>query len=146
MTTTMSTLEKNKQLAADFLAAISAFDWQRLDSLLDESFTWWVNGSLPISGPHTKQQTLELLRSLASGVRVSPEHTLYTPTGFTAEDNRVAVEMKAYCEMLNGKIYDGRYHLLFEIRDGSIVEMRDYLDTMHAFDCFFSDQNDSVSA
>jgi uncharacterized protein len=129
-----STIERNKQVAADFLEAVSAGEWDRMLALMDDSFTWWLAGSLPFSGTYTKQETLELLRDqLAPACKVQPK---YTPFAFTAEGDRVAVETEAHGEMANGRIYDNVYHSLFEIRDGRIFRFREYLDTMHVHDCF----------
>jgi uncharacterized protein len=135
--TDISTLEQNKKVAAAFLAAVSAADWDRMLGLMDESFTWWLAGSLPFSGTYGKQETLELLRDqLAPACKVQP---VYTPFAFTAEGGRVAVETEAHGEMANGRIYDNVYHSLFEIRDGLIVRFREYLDTMHVHECFSAD-------
>lgn len=50
----------------------------------------------------------------------------------TAQGERVAIEMTGHAPLKNGKVYDNRYHFLFVVRDGVIVEMREYCDTRAA--------------
>jgi hypothetical protein len=57
-----------------------------------------------------------------------------SPTGATAEGERVAVEAESYARMSNGKIYQNKYHFLFTVRNGKIQAVKEYLDTMHAND------------
>ena len=88
-------------------------------------------GSFPLSGTKTKAQFAELVGSLGKniegGLRV-------TPTGVTAEGDRVAVEAESYAKMKNGKTYQNKYHFLLVVRDGKIQQVKEYLDTMHAND------------
>lgn len=44
----------------------------------------------------------------------------------------VAVEMKSFGELANGKVYNNCYHFLITLLDGQIVALREYLDTYHA--------------
>lgn len=131
--TDRQTTEQNKQLATNFLEAVTAKDWERLLSLLDDSFTWWVSGKLAISGTYSKQETGEMLRQLVTLCKVTP---VLKPFAFTAEGDRVAVEAEGIGEMLDGQTYHNIYHLLFEVRDGRIVKLRDYMDTMHVNETF----------
>ena len=55
-----------------------------------------------------------------------------TPTGLTAEGDRVAVEAESFAKMKNGKTYQNKYHFLFIVRDGKIQSVKEYLDTIHA--------------
>ncbi|MFI2664274.1 nuclear transport factor 2 family protein [Micromonospora carbonacea] len=42
--------------------------------------------------------------------------------------------MENYARTASGRICNNRFHLLFEIRDGRIHAVREYLDTLHAED------------
>jgi ketosteroid isomerase-like protein len=55
-----------------------------------------------------------------------------TPTGVTAEGDRVALEAESYAKMKNTKTYQNKYHFLFVVRNGKIQQVKEYLDTMHA--------------
>ncbi|MGV3768589.1 MAG: nuclear transport factor 2 family protein [Sphingobium phenoxybenzoativorans] len=54
--------------------------------------------------------------------------------GVTAEGERVAVEVESHSVNKRGMIYNNRYHFLFVIREGKIVEGREYLDSAHLID------------
>jgi ketosteroid isomerase-like protein len=47
----------------------------------------------------------------------------------TVEGERVAVESESDCINIKGFHYNNRYHSLFVVRDGMIVELREYLDS-----------------
>lgn len=127
----MST-ETNKQIVTDFWKKFSAGDLDAALAMLSDTATWWVAGEpekFPLAGTKTKAQFAELAggttKAMPKGLRV-------TPTAFTAEGERVAVEATSYGEMNNGKVYKNLYHFLFVIRAGKIQEVREYLDTIHA--------------
>jgi uncharacterized protein len=40
--------------------------------------------------------------------------------------------------MKNGKTYQNKYHFLFQVRDGKIQAVKEYLDTTHANDVLCS--------
>ena len=124
--------ESNKQLVTEFWKKFSAGDLDGALAMLSDTATWWVAGEpekFPLAGTKTKTQFAELVggttKAMPKGLRV-------TPTAFTAEGDRVAVEATSYGEMNNGKVYKNLYHFLFEIRGGKIQAVREYLDTMHA--------------
>jgi ketosteroid isomerase-like protein len=52
-------------------------------------------------------------------------------TGMTAEGDRVAVETESSCMNHDGFAYNNRYHTIYVVRDGLIVELREYLDSAH---------------
>jgi len=60
-----------------------------------------------------------------------------TPTHMIAEGNEVAVEAESFATMTNGRVYANRYHFLFEVADGKILRIKEYMDTMHAWETFF---------
>ncbi len=49
--------------------------------------------------------------------------------GMVAEGDRVAIETEGSCVNVRGVPYNNRYHTLAVVRDGVIVEMREYLDS-----------------
>jgi uncharacterized protein len=101
--------------------------------LMADGATWWVAGNFPLSGTKSKTEFAALLEQIGGAL---PEGIRLTPKGFTAEGDRVAVETESFARHSNGKIYQNQYHFLFEVRDGKIQAVREYLDTMHANDVF----------
>ena len=61
-----------------------------------------------------------------------PEGLHFRVTGITAGGDRVAVEAESEGHHQNGRTYHNQYHFLFILRDGKIVQMKEYLDTMRA--------------
>lgn len=129
-------IEENKALVERFW---KAFSESRLDdalAMLTDDATWWVAGSTDLSGTYTKPQFTELV----SGVtEAAPNGVQVTPTGMTAEGNRVAMEADSYGALNNGRVYQNKYHFLLECRDGKISAVREYLDTEHVTETFRED-------
>jgi PPOX class probable F420-dependent enzyme len=61
-----------------------------------------------------------------------PEGLNLTIKRLTAEEDRVAIEAESHARHVSGKPYDNQYHILMRLRDGKIVEWREYMDTMLA--------------
>lgn len=53
-------------------------------------------------------------------------------TSCIGEGDIVAVEARSHGVTKSGKRYENEYHMLFRVRDGEIVEVREYTDPMHA--------------
>lgn len=125
-----STAERNKAIVAEFMEVFSAGDVDKILSYLSESATWWVAGTIDgISGTKNKTEFGEMLAGL-SQLSTSGAIRL-TPRAWTAEGDRVAVETESYAELTNGRIYNNHYHFVFEVRDGRIEQVKEYLDTEH---------------
>jgi len=60
----------------------------------------------------------------------------FTVHALTAEGDRVAAEVESYAPLVNGKVYNNHYHMLFEIRDGKVAIVKEYADTAHGRDVF----------
>lgn len=130
----MSSIEHNKAVVLEFiqLAADNCIDAAL--GLLHPDATWWVAGDparLRVAGFKDRPKIERLLQgfkiALPNGMRM-------TVTGVTAESDRVAVELDGVGTWHNGKTYHNRYHFLFVIRDSLIVNVREYMDTLHLQD------------
>jgi ketosteroid isomerase-like protein len=125
------TIEANKELARNFIAALSRADsdWV-LDHYADD-MVMWTAGSLAFSGPHTKDE----IRGLMDGILGAfPDGLEFSIRTLTAEDDRVAIEAECDGVHVSGTPYRNQYHFLMRIRDGAIVEFKEYLDTQLAQD------------
>ncbi|MGQ0836900.1 MAG: nuclear transport factor 2 family protein [Gammaproteobacteria bacterium] len=124
-------LEANKRLVLDFLGRYAEGRYAAALALLAEDARWWLPGhpeEFPAAGWADKA-TVE--RRLASNLKLLPHGLEITTGAVTAEDDRVAVEAESRATLVNGRLYHNRYHFLFVIRDGSIVAVKEYLDTLH---------------
>ena len=59
-----------------------------------------------------------------------------TPTGWTVEGDRVALEMESYGEKTDGTVYNNFYHFLIRLSGDKITSLREYMDTRHVKQVF----------
>lgn len=125
----MMTPEQNKDVVRSFFERFSAADAPGALELLDDSVVWRVmgqQGGPPVSGEMNK----EGIRALIVGVKQAiPSGLKLTPTGWTAEGERIALEMESYGEMGSGDVYNNLYHFLVTVSGGKITALREYMDT-----------------
>jgi len=124
--------EANKNVVLSFFENFSGGKVDAALALMSDTATWWVAGKpdkFVLAGTKTKTQFAELLQGIGTAM---PKGLRVIPKGLTAEGDRVAAEAESYGETATGKIYNNLYHFLFEVRDGKIQAVREYLDTMHA--------------
>jgi uncharacterized protein len=125
----MSREQANKSIVARFLEEFSTGAVDTTMAMMTEDATWWVAGSMPISGTYDKPAFTRLL----SGVLETCTGPIrITPKSYVAEGGHVAVEAESYTQTRSGLTYNNLYHFLFTIRDGKIAGVKEYLDTMHA--------------
>ena len=131
----MST-EQNRQIVEQFFERFSATDVAGALELLDDAVIWRAmgrEGGLPMSGEMDKPA----IGGLIENVKVAfPDGMRLTPTGWTAEGDRVALEMESYAVKSNGIVYNNFYHFLVILSNGQITSLREYLDTLHVKQVF----------
>lgn len=125
----MSGIEHSKQTVQAFLEVFSSGDVARTMDMMTEDATWWVAGTLPISGTHDKVGFRKLLSGIAEACEGGA--IKLTPKSFTAEADRVAVEAESFARLQNGRTYNNHYHFQFTVRGSKISGVKEYLDTMH---------------
>lgn len=131
----MST-EQNKQIVGKFFEKFSAANVAGALELLDDAAIWRAmgrEGGLPMSGEMDKQMIGGLIENVKSAF---PDGMRLTPTGWTAEGDRVALEMESYAVKSNGIVYNNFYHFLVVLSNGKITSLREYLDTLHVKQVF----------
>jgi len=125
----MNDIQANKRVCRQFFEFISAREYDRAMQLLHENIEWWVNGDLPVSGTyHGREAVTGLFGLLRDNV---PAGLKINFTAITAEEDRVAIEMNSEGDFSNGREYRNIYHMLFWVRDGSIVKAHEYFDTKY---------------
>lgn len=121
----------NKKVAEEFFAALNRADSAAIAGLYAEDGVVWTAGTLPFSGTHTRA---EIVGGMDAILAPFPDGLKFTIKNLTAEGDRVAIEAESYGRHASGKIYNNQYHFLMILRDGRIVQFKEYLDTMHAKD------------
>lgn len=123
--------ERNRALIDRYFEMMSTGD-PEIGSLLAEDARWLAPQSSPIGRLHEgKAAVLELM---GSGVGLYnpnvPMHIDRTATAAT--DDHVFVEMTITGQSKQGEPYKNQYVMVFQVREGLIVEVREHLDTLYA--------------
>ena len=120
-----------RAIAEELFAALSRADVAAVDALYADDFELWTSGTLPFSGSSNKAEALELMKMITSAF---PDGLQFTIDAMTVEGERVAVEAHSQGRHASGRDYHNRYHFLLVIRDGKVMQFKEYLDTEHARD------------
>ena len=123
-----SITDQNKQITKEFFEALSTGSDQYLDFYTDESIIWTAGGNA-IGGTRTKKEVVSFAQNILSAF---PTGITFNITGLTAEDERVAVEISGEAIHASGETYNNQYHFLLRIKDGKILELKEYMDTQLA--------------
>ena len=122
--------DMNKQIVNNFFEMVSEGNTSGAFELVDNKAKWWIPGDLPFSGDKTKEEYLQVVGAIKNGF----------PNGFKlivksaiVEGNKVAAEVESEGTHTSGKSYNNKYHFLFEIEDGKIVSVKEYMDTLHLY-------------
>lgn len=115
--------QDNAEIAREFLEAIAAGNVAAIERLLHPQLRWWVLGF----GAFDRAT---FIASLQQTIALSNPRSIDIH-GITVEDERVAVEASGQFQMAT-TVYANSYHYLFVMRDGQIVEGKEYLDTLEA--------------
>lgn len=136
-TSAQSTEARNQALVAEFMEVFGKGNVDDILSYMADSATWWVGGTMEgISGTKDKKAFGEMLSGLSSLTKTGAIRL--TPTAWTCQGDRVAVETESYSELNNGRVYNNEYHFVFEVRDGKIQSVKEYLDTQHTYAIFLA--------
>ncbi len=121
-------IAENKQIVINFYAAAARGDMDTCFALLADEVTWTNIGSTRLSGTYAgKQELVErllgpLFSQLRAGIRSEIER-------LTAEDDIVVAQTSGSAETLDGRPYNNTYCQVIRVRDGKIIEVKEYLDT-----------------
>jgi len=122
--------ERNRELVTEFMEVFGQGDVAEILSYMSDDATWWVGGTMEgVSGTKDKAAFGEMLAGLAGLTETGA--IILTPLRWTCQGDRVAVETESYSKLKNGRVYNNLYHFVFEVRDGRIRSIREYLDTEH---------------
>jgi ketosteroid isomerase-like protein len=103
----------------------------RTDAFFDhvaEDVNWTVMGTHPLAGTyHTKADFLA--HTFARLNKLLKEGVVLRVTNLLVDGDTAAVEMESLSTALNGKPFDNRYCWVTRFSNGTIVEVRAYLDS-----------------
>ena len=116
----------NEQFIRDFMAGISAQGFRAATrKFVSPNVIWWVTGAGEI------QDKLDAIAEMFESTLENGLGFKMTILDMICQDNKVAAEVQGCGKLTDGATYNNFYHFVFEIRDGKIVRVREYLDTRH---------------
>ena len=131
----MNEAEKNAETVRRGYEAFNKADMQTLTELFDEGASWHTPGRSPIAGDHRGREAI-----FAQFVRYGGEtrgtfkatllHVL------TSDDNRVVGIHRNTAER-DGKRLDVGCCIVFEFKDGRVIDGREYFYDLYAWDEFW---------
>jgi ketosteroid isomerase-like protein len=96
---------------------------------MSEDVTWVIPGTLKTSGVKQGKAEVGRLRRQNLDVFVELDRKI---VGLYADGNTVIIEAEAKGRLKNGNVYDNAGCSVWEIKDGKICSVREYVDTMKA--------------
>jgi ketosteroid isomerase-like protein len=113
--------QANHDIVHTFFAALSRGEVP--NDLVAPDMTAWT----ALSGTSNLARFEAGIRMLAS---LFSEPFLYTVDSLTAEEDRVAAEVRAAGTLIGGEHYENRYVFMFRIRDGKIVAVAEHTNVV----------------
>lgn len=134
----MTRTDTTRAVLQAYLDALVAGDLDEIASSFAEHATWSVHGTLPLSGVRRGRKAItEFLLSAGALYRRGTQS--FTFGDITTEYDRAVLEWRVRgIGAATGKPYDNEYCGVFVIRDGHIIEVREYLDSQHAADTLYT--------
>ena len=127
----MSDQEKNNEkLVRDFFEVLSAGDLETLRGMFREDACWTaMSREIPGAGPHPgRDHIIDEFLAPVRGMFIEGDPKVIIHK-VTAKDNVVYAETQAVGTFQNGAQYDNLYCWAFEIIDGQIDQIREYMDS-----------------
>jgi hypothetical protein len=126
----------NAELIRRAYAAFGSGDMETLTELIDENASWHVPGRGPLAGDHEGREAIfaffgQLGEQTGGTFKVDLRSA-------TADDDGRVVGIHRNGGERNGKRLGVNCCLLFEVKDGRIVDAREHFEDLCAYDDFWS--------
>ena len=131
-------IEDNKKTVFDFIGALNSGDLEAVGAAFADDATWWLPaGDFPLAGTYKGKKAI-LEDFLGQAVPLFVPDTLAIEVRHAiAEGDYVAVEWIARGKSARGGDYENHYHVKFEIKEGKIQSVREYVATIYAKQVLF---------
>ena len=139
-----ATRPSSKEVVLAVLEAYGRGDFDTAIKHFAEDATLWIPGRLPFSGTLAGKDAIYRENFLPSAQMSMPGSVSVEIGNVIAEGDRVAAEWVFNRTTLDGRTYRNVFFALFDIEDGKIKSMREYLDTQYAMDMLWSNKTDAL--
>jgi NADPH:quinone reductase-like Zn-dependent oxidoreductase/ketosteroid isomerase-like protein len=129
--------KETRRVLTRYLDALVEGDLEAVADSFSGDAEWWLHGETPLSG--TKRGRAEIVRFLVeAGSLFAPGSQRFQFGSTTVEGDRAVLEWTVTgTGAATGHAYDNSYCGVFVVRAGQIVEVREYLDSLHAVRALF---------
>jgi len=122
----MTTEDRNKQLVREWVEALSDGDADRVCAMYAPGLAYYVVGDWPLGGHfgrgYMEQNCRDVFKVFPRGLRFETERIV-------ADGDWVCLEMRSGGDHVSGRHYANHYTYWFEIKDGQITQLKEWLDT-----------------
>ncbi len=119
----------NKEISREFFDSINKKEYSLAFDMFDESLEWLIMGTANVSGIYDKRKISLGLKGLARTF----DGFQFSLGELTSEDDRVSIIAESHAvHKKNGKKYNNHYHFLFTFKNGKIILVKEFFDTIHA--------------
>ena len=129
--------EQNKEMVKATWTAFAKGDIKTAFGNMADNVSWLVPGNIAgVSGvKRGKDEILKFMGAFASKI---PEGMHSEITRAYADGDTVILELTNKAKVSNGKSYENEYCFVFEIENGKIRRIREYVDTQKAKEILFN--------
>ncbi|MFB0612031.1 nuclear transport factor 2 family protein [Aurantiacibacter poecillastricola] len=128
-----------EQLVLDFFEVLSSGDLEKLRGFYHDKSTWEPKvKDIAGSGRHVGMDIIDKFLAPVRGMFEPGDPKVHVQTMFSAGDF-VCVESRSTGKTADGKVYENDYCWVFEVRDGKIDAMREYMDSHYTAKLFGMD-------
>ncbi len=114
------------EIALRYLELANTGETEAAEALEHPDIRFWLSGRLVVSGDLRPEQH----RKAAAGVHDTfPDGYTLHVRSVTEQGDRVAIEAQGEGVLADGTRYTPDYAIFFEVRDGLVTSMREYIDT-----------------
>ena len=134
----MTEAATSRAVVVRLLEAFGRGDFDTAANLFAMDATLWVVGNLPFSGTLVGRKEIAERNLIPSGKLSLPGSTSIELGMIISHGQHVAAEWVFKRKTLDGRDYANAFCGLFEVREGEITKMREYLDTLYAKEMLWS--------
>jgi ketosteroid isomerase-like protein len=138
-------ISNSKQIIVDLFNAFASRDEERIRQCFTLDAKWDAPPDNATSGAYGRPAGAASPAEIAHFIAVDFGRLFVSDIQrdvrmLLADGNIVVMEYRLQAKLVNGRHYDNDYCFIFEIRDGKVASMREYMDTQRGAKCIFGDE------
>ena len=142
----MTTAIDPKTVVTNYFAALQGGDEAAVRAAFAPDASWTLAaGDMPVSGTWRGRDNIMDGFFATAMSHYEPGSIDLESTALIAEADRVVLQWTSRARMRDGRAYENGCIAVFEIRDGKIQAVREYMDTLYASSAFSSSSNMSAA-